>query len=127
MHKLSFSLYFHSFNLSLEVSTTLDPLNHMGTKAEQYDDITIVFCSGLQLLISGHTRGHIHTETATEGVKGIQDLKHTHEHTSLSIGMAWDLAPVAVKIAYRQLPWPCALLQSLGRASIQISPSRIRL
>ena len=126
MHKLSFSLYFHSFNLSVEVSNTLDSLNHMGTKAEQYDHI-VVFCSGLQLLISGHTRGHIHTETATEGVKGIQDLKHTHEHTSLSIGVAWDLALVAVKIAYRQLPWPCALLQPLGRPSIQISPSRSRL
>ena len=94
--KLSFSLF--TFILSVELSTTLDPLNHMGTKAEQYDHL-VVFCSGLQLLISGHTRGHIHTETATEGVKGIQDLKHTHEHTSLSIGVAWDLALVAVKIA----------------------------
>jgi hypothetical protein len=79
-----------TFILSVEVSTTLDPLNQMGTKAEQYDHI-VVFCSGLQLQISGHTRRHIHTDTATEGVKGIQDLKRTHEHTSLSIEMAWDL------------------------------------
>ena len=82
MHKLSFSLYFHSFNLSLEVSTTLDPLNHMGTKAEQYDDITIVFCSGLQLLISGHTGTLGDTYIPRQRLKVSKAYKISSTHTN---------------------------------------------
>lgn len=80
--------------------------------------IVVVFCSDLSLPtadILGDPYGH--TETATQGM---QDLKHTHAYTHLYLWLsilAWDLALVAVKIAYRQLPWSCSLLQSLGLPS----------